>query len=164
MPTTRLQAKKQALTSAPTSDSTTSESDSTNAPGPSARDDAPFDIDTNRVTTPPPQNEAGGMGPTVQDSPFAHKIAGSNVYTSMHLFRDSKMVALGLEMQGKFLGPMPVDLFLAEFLPCTGDTTVSKIQRASLKEASIQKAETPMYASLVSPHPIHQGNSGLLTV
>jgi hypothetical protein len=72
----------------------------------------------------------------------------------MHLFRDPKMKELGLEMSGKLLGPMPVDMFLAEFLPCTGNTTVSENQQALLKQASIQQAEKLMYAPLVSPRSI----------
>jgi hypothetical protein len=69
----------------------------------------------------------------------------------MHLLRDTKMEMLGFEMAGKFLGPMPVELFLAEFLSCSGNITVSENQHTLLMEASIQGAEPLMYAPLVSP-------------
>jgi hypothetical protein len=43
-----------------------------------------------------------------------------NQFTTLHLQRDPKLLQIGVEMEGKFLGPMPVGDFLKTFLLCKG--------------------------------------------
>ena len=71
---------------------------STGAPGPSTPETAPVDL-------------------PIHSTPTVHKQSSAVPYTSGHVTRDETLMALGNEMVGYVVGPMPAKDFL-ELLPC----------------------------------------------
>jgi hypothetical protein len=57
----------------------------------------------------------------------------------------------GFEMTEKFVGPMPIDEFLDEFLPTATSFNLSEEDEAKFESVSNCKGELFMYKPLVSP-------------
>ena len=72
-------------------------------------------------------------------------------YTSLHHERDFWMRRLGTEMEGKFIGPIPVTKFLDKFLPSGNLPTMpwKKKHQAAFKHVAKQRSEKAMYKPLV---------------
>jgi hypothetical protein len=56
----------------------------------------------------------------------------------------------GSEMSGKFVGPMPIDEFLDEFLPNARTFGLSEKDKAKFNSVNECKGELSMYEPLVS--------------
>jgi hypothetical protein len=104
--------------------------------------------------TPPRHKAVATLNP--QATPVFHKLNASAIYTSMHFERNQEMLQLGWEMEGKFVGPMPVAEFLKTFLPraTAGNLPVPPLpwtsdSRAAFKRATDQICEVDMYIPLV---------------
>ena len=57
----------------------------------------------------------------------------------------------GSEMSGKFVGPMPIDEFLDEFLPTATSFSLSGEEKAKFHTVSKCNGELSMYEPLVGP-------------
>ncbi|TFK16360.1 hypothetical protein FA15DRAFT_745663, partial [Coprinopsis marcescibilis] len=82
----------------------------------------------NTPTTPEPtvaptiEGEDGGKGPStgnqlVTSTPVQRKAVGSERFLSRFTYRQQKNMDLADETEGRWLGPMPPEDFLSEFLP-----------------------------------------------
>jgi hypothetical protein len=91
------------------------------------------------------------------DTPYSRKLSGYWPFTSMHVFRDERMQALGSEMRGKFAGPVSVEAFLKRHLPIPSETCQSmpNFEDYSHKFAEVagKKGENDMYKPMV--HFLH---------
>ena len=88
---------------------------------------------------------------TFQSTPITNKMSGMATYTTGHYERDPRLERLGAEMTGKFVGPMPVDEFLENFLPHPNRESISKGQLRLLEMAKSQTLEVDVYPFLVRP-------------
>ena len=106
---------------------------------------------SHRATTPPNTRSVPELP---QSTPIKNRATSMNTYSSLHYERDFRMRKLGAEMDGKFIGPMPVHQFLDTFLPCPGHVTLDGRQTKLLDDASRQKKEDLMYDPLVRLCPL----------
>lgn len=87
------------------------------------------------------------------ESPITKKVAGAVPYTSMHYKRDTRMNDLGLEMMGKFAGPLNPKDFLQLFLPLKSKVLkqLPRRMKAQFRRVAEQTVETAMYGPMVCP-------------
>jgi hypothetical protein len=86
-----------------------------------------------------------------QSTPMLIRSSTFNPYSSNHPTRDDRMNEMRNKMHGRFLGPMPVEKFLDEFLPCEQKLPIWRIpaSRRKFKEMRAQTEEKHMYPLLV---------------
>jgi hypothetical protein len=107
---------------------------------------------------PPPRTPKGNSETLTSliSSPVVNKRSGRVPYTTQHFERNFRMREFGAEMEGKFLGPMPVEEFLNSYLPHEGDQAtrptrgVSTSKVSPLVQLDTQSSEIPMYPVFVS--------------
>lgn len=88
-----------------------------------------------------------------QSTPVAPKLGASEIYTTLHFKRLPQMRQLAAHMEGQYIGPMPVDEFLNEFLPHTGRThrlPWKPWSAAAFNLVAEQETEVGMYEHFVS--------------
>ena len=87
----------------------------------------------------------------LHETPISKKVSGATPYTSMHYERDTRMNNLGLEMKGKFAGPICPKQFLQVFLPFKPRELqqMPKRMKKPFRRVAEQKVETAMYELMV---------------
>jgi hypothetical protein len=92
-------------------------------------------------------------GPSgIHSTPVSQKASGTDPFTSLHHMRDFRMRRMASEMEGKFVGPMDVKLFLSTFLPTTATKETFKFTSKDvkkMKKVGNKEKETDMYIPLV---------------
>jgi len=100
-----------------------------------------------RATTPVIPVSLQGL----DNTPVSKKASGSGPHTSLHHERDYRMRQVGAEMEGKFIGPMPVVDFLDTFLPLRSTSSLrwTKKRMSKFEEVGKQTSEKQMYKPIV---------------
>ncbi|GJJ09952.1 hypothetical protein Clacol_004176 [Clathrus columnatus] len=65
----------------------------------------------------PPQSLSSEHRATLQSTPLVKKSAGTDAFTSTHVYRDSRLLDMVHEAQNHIVGPMPLKEFVDLFLP-----------------------------------------------
>jgi hypothetical protein len=97
----------------------------------------------NRLVTPPPNASI----PT--STPISNKTSGNHGFASETHDRDSANYRLAQETSGLFLGAMPPEEFLMEFLPTSQDTPERPNSKEAFANVSSAKKEVDMYTPFV---------------
>jgi len=97
----------------------------------------------NRPVTPPPNASI----PT--STPISNKTSGNHSFASETHDRDSANYRLAQETSGSFLGAMPPEQFLKEFLPTGQDTPECPNSKGAFASVSSAKKEVDMYTPFV---------------
>jgi len=97
----------------------------------------------NRPLTPPPNASI----PT--STPISNKTSGNHSFASETHDRDSANNRLAQETSGSFLGAMPPEQFLKEFLPTGQDTPECPNSKGAFASVSNSKKEVDMYTPFV---------------
>jgi hypothetical protein len=96
----------------------------------------------------PTTPEEGPIDMPICSTPLAHKRSRTAVYaTSNELFRDDTLIALGSEMVGYVVGPMPIEEFL-EFLP-QPRKTMKKFNEKAFTKIADQRSQAGLYDPFV---------------
>ena len=83
--------------------------------------------------------------PTMLSTPTVHKLSTTIPFTTGHVMRDESLIALGYEMIGYIVGPMPSTQFL-EFLPAKRGIP---LRNNPFKGLANHEHETAMYNPFV---------------
>ena len=97
----------------------------------------------NRPVTPPPNASI----PT--STPISNKTSGNHSFASETHDRDSANNRLAQETSGSFLGAMPPEQFLKEFLPTSQDTPECPNSEGAFASVSSANKEVDMYTPFV---------------
>lgn len=97
----------------------------------------------------PPQNHQN-ISKTMSSTPISNKTSGSYTYASETHKRDFANFGLAHETSGLFLGPMPPQQFLNNFLPISQDTPKCPNSKEAFARVSAAKREIEMYDPFVS--------------
>ena len=79
-------------------------------------------------------------------TPTVHKLSTTIPYTTGHIIRDESLIALGCEMIGYIVGPMPSEQFL-DFMP--SKRGIPPFSRKPFKALANHKHEAAMYERFV---------------
>ena len=97
----------------------------------------------NRLVTPPPNAYIS------TSTPISNKTSGNHSFASETHDRDSANYRLAQETSGSFLGAMPPEQFLKEFLPTGQDTPECPNSEGAFASLSSSNKEVDMYTPFV---------------
>ena len=94
----------------------------------------------------PSTPEMASVDLPIHSTPTVHKQSSAVPYTSGHITRDETLLALGNEMVGYVVGPMPAHDFL-KLLPC--NSQLPSFDKKPFAKLAGLKSETKMYNPFV---------------